>query len=245
MAKKRTLLEGMRLDYDRIYKLASENYDDFQESEPFRHVVIDNFLHEKTYDLIKGEIPLIEEENKDIWSCYESEHTQRKYVTNGMLKELNFTTTMRSFFFEFNSSLFLRFLERLSGMKGVVGDPYFKEGGIHCIKRGGFLDSHIDFSHNPLTGLQRVLNFFIFFNDDWKEEWGGHLTLFDLKGNPVKKILPIGNRCVVFEASEISFHGHPDPLLCPSDRIRTSMAIYYYIAPTGKEKRKIIFQNDL
>jgi hypothetical protein len=35
---------------------------------------------------------------------------------------------------------------------------------------------------------------------------------------------------VVFNTEADSFHGHPDPLQCPEDVTRRSVAIYYYTA---------------
>jgi len=32
----------------------------------------------------------------------------------------------------------------------------------------------------------------------------------------------------VFSTTEYSYHGHPDPLRCPPERTRRSMALYYY-----------------
>ena len=39
---------------------------------------------------------------------------------------------------------------------------------------------------------------------------------------------PAGNRMLVFTTSLDSFHGHPDPLTCPDDVARRSMALYYF-----------------
>jgi len=36
------------------------------------------------------------------------------------------------------------------------------------------------------------------------------------------------NRCVIFNTTDFSFHGHPDPLTCPEGRTRKSLAMYYY-----------------
>jgi hypothetical protein len=33
---------------------------------------------------------------------------------------------------------------------------------------------------------------------------------------------------VVFATTDFAYHGHPDPLTCPTDRARRSMALYYY-----------------
>jgi len=68
-------------------------------------------------------------------------------------------------------------------------------------------------------------------NKEWKNEYNGHLELWDLrndKKNLLDKIAPNFNRCVIFETNEISYHGHPTPLQTPSDVNRKSMATYYY-----------------
>ena len=38
-------------------------------------------------------------------------------------------------------------------------------------------------------------------------------------------------RVVIFATDADSFHGHPDPLACPADRARRSIATYYYAPP--------------
>ena len=50
-----------------------------------------------------------------------------------------------------------------------------------------------------------------------------------------KKILPILNRCVIFNTTSKSIHGHPEPLNVPSHIRRQSIAVYYYTKnTTGK-----------
>ena len=44
----------------------------------------------------------------------------------------------------------------------------------------------------------------------------------------VVKILPVFNRVALFTTTGNSWHGHPDPLTCPEDRSRKSLALYYY-----------------
>ena len=43
----------------------------------------------------------------------------------------------------------------------------------------------------------------------------------------IKKIAPVFNRAVLFRTSDISWHGMPDPVLCPEGQARKSLAIYY------------------
>lgn len=42
------------------------------------------------------------------------------------------------------------------------------------------------------------------------------------------KILPVFNRFMVFGTTDITYHGHPDPLQCPEGVTRKSLALYYF-----------------
>lgn len=44
----------------------------------------------------------------------------------------------------------------------------------------------------------------------------------------VKRIAPKFNRMVIFSTTDFTFHGHPDPLTCPADVTRKSLALYYF-----------------
>ena len=44
----------------------------------------------------------------------------------------------------------------------------------------------------------------------------------------VVKIAPLFNRLAMFSTTDFSWHGLPDPLTCPPDRSRRSIALYYY-----------------
>jgi hypothetical protein len=52
----------------------------------------------------------------------------------------------------------------------------------------------------------------------------------------VKQVAPLFGRAVVFSTTDTAYHGHPEPLACPPDRRRRSLALYYYTAgrPEGE-----------
>lgn len=132
---------------------------------------------------------------------------------------------------ELNSSSFVLFLERLTGISGLIPDPHYVGGGLHQIERGGFLKVHADFNRHPILRVDRRLNLLIYLNPGWRDEYGGHFELWDAgMKRCVKRVLPVINRCVVFTTGERSFHGHPDPLTCPEGTTRRSLALYYYTA---------------
>ncbi|MCB9285156.1 MAG: 2OG-Fe(II) oxygenase [Lewinellaceae bacterium] len=129
-----------------------------------------------------------------------------------------------------NSQPFLEFLQNLTGIKEtLIPDPYFEGGGYHQIKPGGFLKVHVDFHKHKMMDLDRRVNVLVYLNEDWKEEYGGHFELWERDMSQcVTRIAPLFNRMAIFSTTDYSWHGHPDPLACPPDRSRRSLALYYY-----------------
>jgi hypothetical protein len=131
----------------------------------------------------------------------------------------------------FNSAPLLQFLEGLTGIAGLIPDPYFNGAGFHEIAKGGLLGVHADFRIHEKLHLQRRINLLLYLNPVWDKSWGGKLELWDrgMKA-AVRSIEPLFNRCVIFNTDATSFHGHPNPLDCPATVTRKSIALYYYTA---------------
>lgn len=127
-----------------------------------------------------------------------------------------------------NGQEFIQILEKITGIQNLIPDPQLIGGGLHEILPGGKLNIHADFNIHPHTKLDRRVNVLIYLNEDWKGEWGGQLGLWseDLKDHI--SYLPIFGNMVIFSTTSKSYHGHPDPLKCPPDRTRRSIALYYY-----------------
>jgi hypothetical protein len=43
-----------------------------------------------------------------------------------------------------------------------------------------------------------------------------------------RTVAPAGNRVLIFNTDADSFHGHPEPLTCPPEVARQSLALYYF-----------------
>ena len=90
---------------------------------------------------------------------------------------------------------------------------------------------HADFRVHDRLHLHRRMNVIVYLNEDWRDEYGGCLELWDRDMKAKRtSVLPIFNRCVIFNTDADSYHGHPDPLTCPPEVFRRSLALYYYTA---------------
>jgi hypothetical protein len=119
-------------------------------------------------------------------------------------------------------------LSEITGVPKLLWDPKFVGGGMHQTRAHGRLDVHVDFNRLAATGWYRRVNLLLFLNENWREDWGGRLELWDRNvRNCIQSFAPELNRCVIFTTSEISFHG-VTALTCPDDVVRRSFALYYY-----------------
>lgn len=225
------MIEPYHLPAESLLTLAEANRQRFTTAEPFPHVALDEFLPPWVLDNVVEEFP---DPGQIPWKEFK-QATSKKLATEGDAFFGDFT---RHLLAELNSAAFLQFLERLTGIESLIPDPYFYGGGLHQIEPGGFLKVHADFNRYDRLQLDRRLNVLVYLNRDWDESFGGALELWDREmTHAVERILPLFNRCVVFATTDYSFHGHPEPLTCPPDRTRRSLALYYYTSGGPDEER--------
>lgn len=210
------------LSHGRLKELLQKHAAGYASADPFPHVVLDEVLDA---GLLRDVLEEFDAADRARWHHTDRE-TERKSSTEDF-QHLGPTT--RALISQLNASPFLGFLERLTGIKGIIPDPHLRGGGLHEIRRDGALAVHADFNFYRRLGLYRRLNLLLYLNVDWADTWGGELELWDRAGTQcVKRIPPVFNRVVIFDTSNFSYHGHPQPLACPPDRARKSIALYYY-----------------
>jgi hypothetical protein len=129
-----------------------------------------------------------------------------------------------------NSERFVRFLDELTGFEDLVPDPDMDGGGLHRSLAGGYLNVHADFTaHHKRPLWRRRVNLLLYLNRDWHEDWGGDLELWSTDmARCVERVAPVDNRMLLFTTADDSYHGHPEPLRCPADVARQSLALYYF-----------------
>jgi len=130
---------------------------------------------------------------------------------------------------------FLAFLEAITGIAGLIGDPSHARAGLHVSPPGAFQALHRDFRRHPTTNDYHRINVLVFLNSDWKQEYGGDLELWPARKacSAMQRIRPEAGRVVIFETTPTSYHGIPEPITCPPQRARLSLASYYYTAQPG------------
>ena len=199
----------------------------YQRAEPFPFFVIDGFL-EPSFAA-------------DVAVAYPTFETARQmgFAFNAVNERKKVQVTERALFPEavgrlsdaLASTEFLAQLGAITGIPKLLADARLFGGGIHVTGPHGRLDVHVDFNvleYGDEPKLFRRLNLLLYLNPEWNPDWGGQVEFWDRDVKTcVQRYVPGLNRCVVFETSEISYHGVA-PLTCPPSEARRSFAAYYY-----------------
>ena len=226
------LATAIQLDPMRLAKLAQNLSPRFRTNQPFPHIAIDGLFNNEVLRQVVAETPPIDSELWRVWGTGATADLTRPFtLKRAISEEALMGPVTRSFLLSLNSQTYLKFLERLTGISGLIPDPSYGGGGLHCTGQGGRLLVHVDSDRHPLGNpFNKMVNMILYLNEDWDESYGGHLELWsrDLK-DCVQRITPLFNRLVIFESGTASYHGHPQPLNCPPGRFRLSIATYYYV----------------
>ena len=203
-------------------KFLKSDRERFIAADPFPSIVIDNLFDRSLMNEIYNSYP--KKDDVSWWSY--NNHFERKLAFD-RVQDLD--ACFQEYFNFVNSYSFVRKLEYITGIEGIISDPSLRGGGLHMIESGGKLDVHADFNYHSVTGWKRQLNMITFLNKDWRPEYNGHLELWNKEMTKCeKRVSPEFNRTVIFKTSDDTYHGHPDPLCCPPEIFRKSLAVYYY-----------------
>ena len=197
---------------------------------PFDHLVIDDFFPLERAQKLSQEFPAYDDPS---WFFYNNPLEKKKTINNWY----DFPPETYKTFTLLNSQEFIDMLSEKTGIEYLYPDIGLHGGGWHIHSRGGKLNIHLDYSIHPKTGLQRKLNLIVYLTEGWKPEWGGGLELWS--HNPKTKrplrrektIDNVFNRAILFDTTQNSWHGLPQPLNCPEGIYRKSLAVYYMTDP--------------
>lgn len=196
----------------------------FDTAVPFQHLVLDDFVDAAVLEKVARNLPgagsaaMIRTENHRL---------KRTWHPN-----LSNCATTRNLFAELNSQAFLAFLAEATGLPFLIPDPYYDGSGLHEVLPGGRLGIHADFNMHSGMRVHRRINLLIYLNRGWQDAFGGHLEFWDRKMKErVAAISPVFGRAVIFATDLDAYHGHPEPLACPSSTSRRSLSQYYFSSP--------------
>lgn len=209
-----------------MYEWLSSRADDYKtqyaQAKPFPHIVLSNLFEGHKLREIAASFP---QATLGRWWKYENLF-EKKLARNDIHTMHH---SIRCLIHELMENRFVSFLEKITGIQGLIVDHTLNGGGLHQILRGGKLDIHADYNYHPVTGLDRRLNVLLYLNTNWRPGWNGSLEFWNKDMTEcVKSIAPMINELVIFSTTDTAYHGHPDPLMCPIDETRKSIALYYY-----------------
>jgi len=209
----------------------------YQGKKPYDYGCFDNFLPLDVVERVREEA--LSAGSKDAENASGNEKLKTSF------KPYDLPPYTRAVFHALSARPFIQFLEEMSGIKGLIPDPYYLGGGIHRSETGGFLDIHADFDHHKAMNLERRLNVLIYLNPDWKEEYGGSFEVWtDDMSEKVAGFTPVMNRMCCFSTGRDTMHGNPEPVNHPDDEPRLSIALYYYTATweEGRTAQSTVFK---
>jgi Rps23 Pro-64 3,4-dihydroxylase Tpa1-like proline 4-hydroxylase len=193
----------------------------FNSNKPIRHLVTDNFLDRNFAHRICDHFPAVKEMKTHYHGINEkkSEHSDFSKLDDAF----------SSLHEELSSVRFIEWLTEVTSIKNLEPINDRLGYGLHQGANNSFLDIHIDYNLHPVKRKYRKLNFILFFNKQWEKNWGGNLELWDDRvQNCIQSISPLFNRCVIFECSEVSYHGY-SRITVPEHITRKSYYQYYFI----------------
>lgn len=203
---------------------ATEHAAAYQHAQPYPNLVIDGFFRASVLQRIQAELVRQEVNFSQVFT--DDFQTNKTISTGDDVPPL--ISVMAT---KFASPMMLKYLEELTGIKGLVPDPYYNTdyGYYHIVGAGGILGSHVDHSRHDYLKMPHVLNLVVYLTPDWDDKDGGSLCLFDASGRNVeKRVACQANRAVIFACTPTAYHG-VEPVAASTGRRRHSLYFAYYV----------------
>ncbi len=194
----------------------------FAAAQPFRHVVVEQFLDPQFCQELIGQFPP--------FAAGDARNERGEQAGKSVIGQIaRIGPAFERFDRLMRDGEFLAMIGRITGIPGLLYDEEYAGGGTHENLAGQELDSHVDFNFHPHLGWHRRLNLIVFLNPQWEAQWGGCLELLREPSDERDRrvVTPLANHAVIFETTESSWHGFP-AIRTPPGISRKSLAVYFY-----------------
>lgn len=125
-------------------------------------------------------------------------------------------------------------VEHITEIKKQIPDTSRLAGGVSIMKKGYFINPHLDNSHDVDKKFYRAVNVLYYVSPDWKLENGGNFEVWDEEVKNRIIVPSYFNRLLVMETNRKSWHS-VNPVLC--NQPRCCVFNYYFSeeSPEGEE----------
>lgn len=198
----------------------SQLHEQYETAEPFKHLVLENFFTEDVANRLFEHFPSMD-----------SLKVKRKSLNEDKVEDYHFERWDPVFTDARNALRSDEWYAKLSSITGIAGLHTTDDNlgsGLHQSANAGYVDVHVDVNVNPAKGLWRRINLLIYLNKHWKEEYGGHLEIWNKEMTKCyDKVLPGFNKAVIFYTDDNSPHG-VSKVTVPEGESRKSFYTYYF-----------------
>ena len=193
----------------------------YKDAKPFPHIILKDFFPQDRLEQLVREIGSIGE---DGWVI----HNDPKLSKSNLRSPVDLAESGKSHVALLHSAEFLYLISEITGIWGLVPDPYLAGSGYHVLEQGGLFDVHADRNVDHNTGLTRRIAMITYLNRDWRPEYGGQLELWSTDASRCERVVePHFNTTILFEVGDHNFHA-VRPVQPPKGVTRKSFACYFH-----------------
>lgn len=208
----------------------------YNDAQPFEHIIIPNFFNSDFANQIHDLFP----SDFEKWHSYNNP-IEVKYAYD-RINELD--EPLKKIFYILCTKEMIRLFSEITGIVNLEFDPFLHGAGLHAHPRNGRLHMHLDYEKHVYLEKERRVNLIYYVNKEWEESWNGETELWNKNMTECVTKSPVKfNTAILFKTNQISWHGLPERIQCPSHIFRKSIA-FYYISDMVTEKDENIMGND-
>lgn len=208
---------------DRITASAPKPHDDWLESSPVQHVIIEDILPPELAADIASKFPPAAD------LLQRSSLRERKKIGVELQK---YNPIIGELIFAFQEPAVIAAVEVVTELHQMSADPTLYASGISLMGKDDFLNPHLDNSHDGDRKNYRVINLLYYISPNWSLQQGGNLELWDEKVTKQSTVVACFNRLVLMKTDRKSWHSVSR---VTANAVRLCVSNYYF-SPISPDK---------